>query len=445
MMIGNASPARIERGQPARTIVMLIHGTWAPQAPWTRPGSWFGRQLLETLKRYGVTAPELHPVDWSGANTHEARAQGSRELSARLRSLYMKSGDNCFLVGHSHGGNVALHAVVHDDYVSGSVRGVVTLATPFLLFRRENSIIARIAAGLDRAALAAVAWAVIPLFGLILMLPLTFVFHRLFEWKLRWLNGLRNLLVDGCAAIWAPRPCRAAIGTVAGAIDGLVAILIVLTLLLGGLFMATGEVDEARQAADRRLDSLAYLQPPERLGHIPILALSAPVDEALQVLNASWWAHRAGLWVLRLSVVASLMAGIGATALMLSALGMYEQSLVGTPGFTLAAAYLAFFAKVGLVPLAMGAGLLVGRIVRLAASVPALGHGAEIGSDNLYWTVHASRHPTGARLVTKRSYGLLGLLRRGGPLIHSRLYRSERAVADIAAFVAAHVRQLPAG
>lgn len=146
-----------------RTLIVLIHGTFATGAPWTRPGSWFGRSLAEALERRSVDGADLTFVDWSGGNSHAARTEGSRALAARVRAFDPSQHDSCFLVGHSHGGNVALHAIVHDETVRGRVDGVVTLATPFLIFRDETPLVARVAAGLDASALAALAWAVIPL------------------------------------------------------------------------------------------------------------------------------------------------------------------------------------------------------------------------------------------------------------------------------------------
>lgn len=431
----------IEARGARRVVVILIHGTWAPNAPWTQPDSWFRDTLSDALSSRGIVAPEIDRIGWSGANTHAARAEGSLRLSDKLLELQVDVLDLCILVGHSHGGNVALHAIVHDDAVRDVVDGVVTLATPFLLFRPESPLVARLAAGLDRSAMAAAAWAAVPIIAFVATLPFLLLFHSILEWRIAWINWLRNGLVHGCSWIWASTACRSTINGVTGMISAAFAILVTLVILLMGQFEGEEEHKAQREGARESVARLAYLQPSERLSRTSILTMSAPVDEALQILNASWWAHRVRIWLLRLAVTLSIAAGTGATMATLFRIGMYEQSLVGTNAYTLISSTAVAFAKVTLIPLAFALGALVGAVVRLAASLPAMGLGSENARDNLHWTVHASRHLTGAPLAANRSYGLLGLLRNGGPLIHSRIYRSERAVEEIADFISE--RQYP--
>lgn len=419
-----------------RTVIVLIHGTFATDAPWTRPNSWFGQSLAEALARRSIASAELTFIDWSGGNSHTARITGSRALAAHVNALGLEPDDSCYLVGHSHGGNIALHAIVHNDATREQVDGVVTLATPFLFFRDETPLVARIAAGLDASAIAAVVWAVIPLIGAIVLVPLTLLLHGLFDWKIASINGLRRGLIETCALVFSADPCRSIINGTAGLIDGGIAVVITLAILLGGFFAVEEQQVEERAKAAARISELTYLQPPERLSRTPILAMSAPVDEALQVLNASWWAHRVTLWVTRVAVVLSLLAGTAATLFALAKLGVHQQAIVGTSAFTLESSSLAFLAKIALIPLCFAAGALVGTAMRLAASLPALGFGSSGGRDNLFWTVNARRYPDGVPLAQLRSYGLFSLLKRGGPLIHSRLYDSERAVEDIADFIA---------
>lgn len=419
-----------------RTAIVLIHGTFATGAPWTRPDSWFARSLATALARRSVTATDLTFIDWSGGNSHAARREGSRRLVEHLRTIGLRPHDNCFLVGHSHGGNVALHAIVHDDQVRERVGGVVTLATPFLFFRDEAPLVARVAAGLDASALAAMVWAAIPLLGGALLLPLSLLLHGLFDWKIAWISGLRRGLIDGCSLVFQSDRCQSVITGATGAVDGGIATLITLAILFGGFVMAEEQHREERKAAVVRMAEFAYLQPTERLSGTPILAMSAPVDEALQVLNASWWSHRVTLWIMRAAVAAALTAGTAATLFALARLGFHEQSVVGTSSFTVQSSTFMFLAKIMLIPLAFAVGALVGAVLRLSASLPAFGFGSQSGRDNLHWTVTARRYPEGSAMAKRRSYGLIALLKRGGPMIHSRLYASERAVEDVADFIA---------
>ena len=74
-------------------------------------------------------------LPWSGANTNRARLRAAASLH---ESLIAKKREfplaRHFVIGHSHGGNVALYALnltTSADLVSG----VICLATPFLWFR----------------------------------------------------------------------------------------------------------------------------------------------------------------------------------------------------------------------------------------------------------------------------------------------------------------------
>lgn len=419
-----------------RVEIVLIHGTFATGAPWTRPDSWFAQSLATALAHRSVTSSNLTFIDWSGGNSHSARLEGSRKLVDHLSAVGLRPQDTCFLVGHSHGGNVALHAIVHDDQVRDQVDGVVTLATPFLFFRDEAPLVARVAAGLDASAIAAMVWAAIPLLGFVLLVPLTLLLHTLFDWKIAWINGLRRGLIDACSLAFESDQCKSAINGATGVVDSGIAILITLAILCGGYAMAEEQQREQRKAAMVRMGELAYLQPTERLSRTPILAMSATLDEALQVLNASWWSHRVTLWIMRAAVAVALAAGTAATLLALTRLGLHEQSVVGTSDFTVRSSTFMFLAKITLIPLASAVGALIGAILRVSASLPALGFGSQSGRDNLHWTVTARRYPEGVGMARLRSYGLISLLKRGGPLIHSRLYASERAVEDIADFIA---------
>ena len=114
-------------------VVVLVHGTFAPCAKWTRPDSALCRQLQA----------ELHPTfvifDWSGKNTNRARIKAGRDLSILLRDLlnkYPKSPIN--VIGHSHAGNIALYAVRNID---SSRIAIITIGTPFISCSPRNLIL----------------------------------------------------------------------------------------------------------------------------------------------------------------------------------------------------------------------------------------------------------------------------------------------------------------
>lgn len=124
------------RGHAAasETIVTLVHGTWARRATWTRPGS----DLHAALVAEGCKVVRFA---WSGRNSHRARTGASEGLAEHLRGQFRDNPTaKQIVVGHSHGGNVALHAVNHGRNSNSKIKrqvSVVTLATPFIYSERR--------------------------------------------------------------------------------------------------------------------------------------------------------------------------------------------------------------------------------------------------------------------------------------------------------------------
>lgn len=108
--------------------LVLVHGTGARGAPWTREPT---SSLCAHLKAALGEPPSFSHSDWSGRNTHLARADGARALIEHVRDQ-APAGRSLVLVGHSHGGSVIAHALVQDTGLCQRVAGVVFLSTPFL-------------------------------------------------------------------------------------------------------------------------------------------------------------------------------------------------------------------------------------------------------------------------------------------------------------------------
>ena len=145
---------------PARTLTLLIHGTFAERERWWRPGdgatSTFADRLERALGRRGVAGTVWKPAlaagftceafAWSGRNRHEDRVAGGRRLASQLNALAEKVGATptdplvANLLGHSHGGNVVLEALPR---LAPSVRAgqVVLLGTPLLTYRPTLRIV----------------------------------------------------------------------------------------------------------------------------------------------------------------------------------------------------------------------------------------------------------------------------------------------------------------
>lgn len=97
-------PPAVERS-PERTVT-LVHGTHAQHAAWMQPG----KDLPDRLADLAGTA--LYRFCWRGRNRHGDRLEASVELRQHLSGLLRKFPKaKHYVVAHSHGGNVALHAV----------------------------------------------------------------------------------------------------------------------------------------------------------------------------------------------------------------------------------------------------------------------------------------------------------------------------------------------
>src|ERR1700722_20304807 len=115
------------------TVVTLVPGTWAGKAAWIRTDS----PLSSALTTAGC---QVVPFEWSHSNCHRARARAAVRLAEQLQGqISENAGARQWVVAHSHGGNIALHAVRHlrDSCADAPRVSTVTLATPFIHARRR--------------------------------------------------------------------------------------------------------------------------------------------------------------------------------------------------------------------------------------------------------------------------------------------------------------------
>jgi hypothetical protein len=116
-----------------RIVIVLVHGTFAPRAPWTIDGS----QLRATIAS-AITDVHFEVFPWTGANSHEARITAGGELSATVQNVRGRFPRAAvFVIAHSHGGNIALYAA-RDRDCAAALTGIVTMGTPFLWFRPRH-------------------------------------------------------------------------------------------------------------------------------------------------------------------------------------------------------------------------------------------------------------------------------------------------------------------
>ena len=126
-------PTRPSTGHRA-AVVTLVHGTFARDAPWTRPGS----ALSAALRQVDCHVTQF---TWSGRNSHRARSRGALALAEHLQQQVTEHpGATQWMIAHSHGGNVALHAADRLRIARGgrTRATTVTLATPFLHARART-------------------------------------------------------------------------------------------------------------------------------------------------------------------------------------------------------------------------------------------------------------------------------------------------------------------
>lgn len=118
--------------QSHRLIVLAIHGTFAPDADWAQPGSTL-HQLIQSEP--GSIHINWVPFSWSGGNSHSARELASTGLAKKVDDLSIQNPNaDIHLIGHSHGGNVALMMLSAHLDIRPKVASVICLSTPFLKF-----------------------------------------------------------------------------------------------------------------------------------------------------------------------------------------------------------------------------------------------------------------------------------------------------------------------
>jgi len=109
-------------------VVTLVHGTFARRADWTTESS----PLCRTIRTTMHEPVRFEQFLWSGWNTVTSRNKAVERLISHLADVQTRWPQaRHFVVGHSHGGNIAFQAM-RDKAVEARIAGVVCLSTPFL-------------------------------------------------------------------------------------------------------------------------------------------------------------------------------------------------------------------------------------------------------------------------------------------------------------------------
>lgn len=143
-VVENGVEERRDASSTSPPVVLLLHGTWAGQpSPEGQPKRWwehessFSAALAESLTIDG-RQPQVDAFRWGngGSNSETIRRAEGERLCHALQTQYADR--SVHLIGHSHGGSVIWHALVHSMRNGGSGLGNVaswaTVGTPFLRF-----------------------------------------------------------------------------------------------------------------------------------------------------------------------------------------------------------------------------------------------------------------------------------------------------------------------
>jgi hypothetical protein len=161
------------------TKIITVHGTNAGNPSdegehWWQRNSPFQKRLSTWLNLDGV---EFEPFHWNeGPNSELARRWAGERLLKRLKELE-KSGEDYYLIGHSHGGSVIHHALLAasaNGLQLKHLRNWLTIGTPFL-WTKPNWLAFRRLGSLGKVAYV---YAIAILFGVITGMPIMYFYGR---------------------------------------------------------------------------------------------------------------------------------------------------------------------------------------------------------------------------------------------------------------------------
>ena len=105
----------------ARTVFIIVHGTWAPGTAWCKPGGNFFDALEKAIGKNDVVIP----YTWAGALDHEIRLRAAHGLVNVIKSYPKKT--KIIIIAHSHGGNIAILA---SQQLTRKIEKLYLLGTP---------------------------------------------------------------------------------------------------------------------------------------------------------------------------------------------------------------------------------------------------------------------------------------------------------------------------
>lgn len=408
---------------------VLIHGTFARTAEWTKFDSTFSR-LISQLSPGSTT---MYRYLWSGENRQSARVDAANALGDMLIGESSKFPDSKFLlIGHSHGGNIAHRAALH---LPESQRlGVVCLATPFFHARaRSSALLFLLSLCVCGTLIASVLLAAVSILKLLaevtLVIPIvTHISGSIEGWLMEKLPNLGTDYEVGVSIAslffaW----CWLSVGLARFVVGAVPYKQLTLRLRRWSVVNAL------------EVDMLAiWLAPDEAYWFI---RLTRAVVEIIQVLLG---------WITRYAVPASLVvwafisgwAGISASR-EVTVLAMREH--IGLVAFAIR-----FVEMQGVLAAVVLSCLLLAVAV---AVVSAAISGADKYIDHVWLNIDVRRYPQfhGGKVTSIRMpiYGAgwfenvrMALTGRSSPLMHSRLYTDERVPREVVSWIGTLTQRL---
>lgn len=111
-------------------LIILVHGTFATQESWHRPGGDFYQAIQQQLPNH-----RIHPFVWSGKFDNKERLAAGQRLASLVDKIPISH--DIIIIGHSHGGNVALIATMH---CQRTINHIVLLGTPIMPNKYQPNI-----------------------------------------------------------------------------------------------------------------------------------------------------------------------------------------------------------------------------------------------------------------------------------------------------------------
>lgn len=114
----------------AKSVFILVHGTWGADCSWYTPKGDFFDALENTVCEKDSVVVSFR---WSGGCGHESRINAAESLVKLIKTYDVTTA--IFLIAHSHGGNVvtlASHLLAQEEKNKHRIRALFTLGTPIM-------------------------------------------------------------------------------------------------------------------------------------------------------------------------------------------------------------------------------------------------------------------------------------------------------------------------